>query len=100
MRRERQPHAVPAVDVDVRMVVELLGDLGHHVDECDRRGEVVELVVAHERVAVAAPISALEPLRDLVVVEPSHTVFTSANRESCPTCDRAAVRARSRTPGY
>src|SRR5216683_2746275 len=40
--RERQADLVPAVEQDVGVVVRRLGDLGHAVDEGDRRGEVLE----------------------------------------------------------
>ena len=40
---------------------------GHAVDEGDRRGEVGELQVAHDRVVLAAPFAALQALVDLLV---------------------------------
>ena len=49
VRGERQAHFVPAVDEDVRVVVGLLGERCHAVDEVDRGGEVLELQIALDR---------------------------------------------------
>src|SRR5215211_2781249 len=55
VRRQCQPHLVPAVDEDVRVVVGLLGGVGHLVDECHRLGEVLELIVANQRLVLLPP---------------------------------------------
>ena len=55
VRRELQADLVPAVDQDVRVVVVLLGDVRHPVHERDRRHEVLELVVADQRLALLPP---------------------------------------------
>src|SRR3712207_9314407 len=58
---DRQADAVPAVDEDVRMVVELLRHGADAVDERERGGEAGELPVAHDRVAVAPPVAPRQP---------------------------------------
>src|SRR5215210_8103013 len=55
MCRQRQLDLVPR-DRDVRMVVHLLRRRGDPVHEVDRPGEVAELELALDRVAVAAPL--------------------------------------------
>ena len=59
VRGELQAHLVPAVHEYVRVVVGVLRQRGDAVDEGDRRAEVGELVLAHDRVAlVPAPLAA------------------------------------------
>src|SRR4051794_28442736 len=52
VRREPQLHLVPPVHEDVGVVVGLLGGLRDAVDVGDRPGEVAELQVAHDSVAL------------------------------------------------
>src|SRR4051794_38191982 len=72
--RERQADLVPVVDEDVRVVIGRLGGVGDLVDEGDRALEALELEVADDPVAVAAPLAALEALADLLVAQPCHTL--------------------------
>ena len=72
VRGQRQAQLVPAVDEDVRMVVGGLGGVAHSVGERHRRGEVGDLDVAHDRVAVLAPRATCDPAGDLVGRERAH----------------------------
>src|SRR4051794_38354094 len=56
MRRQREPHALVAVQVDVGVVARHLGRLAHPVHEGQRRREVGQDEVAHERIALDAPV--------------------------------------------
>src|SRR4051794_35771957 len=56
MRRQREPHALVAVQVDVGVVARHLGRLPHPVHEGQRRREVGQDEVAHERIALDAPV--------------------------------------------
>ncbi len=64
-----------------------LGDLGHAVHQRDRRREVRELQIAHDRVALASPGRAVEMLLDLRVAEQCHR-----------SCEHTVVRIVSLVP--
>ena len=110
---ERQADLVPAVDEDVGVVVGLLGQFGHAVDEGDRGGEVGELPLALDggrRQSVPRPRGASETCLDLRrrsserhrrgarLASPAGERVQSvhADREPRPPRHRAAVRARRR----
>src|SRR3954466_7288282 len=100
VRRQRQPDLVPPVDEDVRVVVGRLGRLGDLVDVGHRRREVLELAVADDRAAVAAPVGARRAALDLLIgQEVCHTLSSRAHRLPRAPRDRAALRARPRRPG-
>src|ERR1700728_3851811 len=73
VRRELQANLVPAVQEDVGMMVGGLGSLGDTVDERDRLGKIRELQLAHDRLALAPPLTAGEPSVNLRVGEERHT---------------------------
>src|SRR4051794_38542419 len=56
MGRQREPHAVPAMEEDVGVVVRGFGRLPHPVHEGERRREVAQDEVADERIALDAPV--------------------------------------------
>src|SRR6266566_7257211 len=84
VRGERQADLVPAVQEDVRMMVCLLRNLRHAVDESDRGGEILELALARDRLRQAgvelapalvsrAPLAGLgESLLDLGLCQRAH----------------------------
>src|SRR5579875_2687289 len=59
-------HLVPPVHEDIGVVAVELGYVGDPVDERDRRGEVVEAQVAHDRVALEPPLEPEQPGGDLI----------------------------------
>src|SRR5437660_2865788 len=56
---QRQPDLVPAVDEDVRVMIGLLGRVGHAVDELHGLGEILKLPLADDLVALATPFTVL-----------------------------------------
>src|SRR2546421_11123058 len=62
VRGERQAHFVPAVQKDVGVVVGLLGELRHTVDEVHRRTEILELQVPYDRRLLAVLRAGPAPL--------------------------------------
>src|SRR4051794_5108464 len=74
MRGQREADLVPPVDEDVRVVVGVLGRLGHAVDERHRGREVLHLPLADDLVALALPGAVRQPLADLGVTQQCHTL--------------------------
>jgi hypothetical protein len=67
---------------NVRVVVGLLSDFGHAVDEGDRRGEIIEFPLAHDLVGLASPLTSVQSLRDVVIAQKfCHIVGSSSNSQ-------------------
>src|SRR5439155_14424268 len=101
--RELEAHLVPAVHEDVRVVVGLLGQLGHAVHERDRGGEVRELQLARDRrLIVPVPVrDGGQALVDLGVAERGHATARLARpRGDALTAARPAAHARRRAAPY
>jgi hypothetical protein len=73
MGRELKSNLVPAMQKDVGMMVGGLGCLGDAVDEDDRLGEVLELPLARDRLALPAPLAGGKPRAYVLVGEKRHT---------------------------
>src|ERR1700691_329895 len=63
--RELETDLVPAVQMDVGMVVGRLGGLGHAIDEGDRLGKILKRPFACDRLSVALPLAGGEVGVDL-----------------------------------